>query len=149
MAKSSSFKSISQLKKKVLSDIHSKISEERSKTKIKNVNRMNVSKEVYSVYEPARFMRRADEGGLTDPSNIHVDPTIGLDNVTITLTNTTEPKGFDAAGKTSPFLAPVVEFGTGGNKPWEKPRPFMESTEEDLEEGRVIKNIIKEIDYIK
>ena len=57
--------------------------------------------------------------------------------------------GFDKAGMNSSFLAPVVEYGTDGEEPWEEPRPFMEATENELRNGELIKNIIKEIDYIK
>lgn len=142
-------KSIDELMKKVKGDISKKLAEERSLMKIKNVNRSSVSEEVYAVYNPIRYPRRADNGGLTDPDNITVMPSEVPFGVVLNITNDTAPKGFDKIGKESEFLAPIVEYGTGGRAPWQKPRPFMERTEEKLKNGNVIKNIIKEIDYIK
>ena len=142
-------KSIDELIKVVKSDIVKKLNEERSQTKIKDVNRRNVSREVYSVYTPVKYFLRADECGLTDPDNISVTPSENSSGITLTITNNTEPKGFDEIGGESDFLAPIIEYGTGGNRPWQKPRPFMRETENELKNGELIKNIIKEIDYIK
>lgn len=142
-------KSMKDLIKVVKKDVVKKFNEERVQTKIKNVNRLNVSKEVYSAYEPIRYPRRADDGGLTDPKNINVTASPTSTGVVINISNDTAPKGFDAIGVENDFLAPIIEYGTGGDKPWEQPRPFMESTEQELKRGNLIKNTIKEISYIK
>lgn len=142
-------KNVDDLIKKVKSDIVKKFNEERSQTRIKDVNRRHVSREVYAVYTPEFYKRRADNGGLTDPDNISVVPEESNSGVVLTISNNTRPIGFDKAGMNSSFLAPVVEYGTGGEDPWEEPRPFMEATENELRNGELIKNIIKEIDYIK
>ena len=142
-------KSTNDLIKKVKADIIKKLNEERSQNRIKDVNRRNISREVYAVYTPTTYPRRADDGGLTDPSNISVTPSESRNGIRLTISNDTEPKGFDEAGENSDFLAPIVEYGTGGKNPWEQPRPFMSATEQELKNGELIKNIIKEIDYIK
>ena len=142
-------RNVDDLIKKVKSDIVKKFNEERSQTRIKDVNRRHVSREVYAVYTPEYYKRRADNGGLTDPDNISVVPEESNSGVVLTISNNTIPIGFDKAGMNSSFLAPVVEYGTGGEEPWEEPRPFMEATENELRNGELIKNIIKEIDYIK
>lgn len=142
-------RNVDDLIKKVKSDIVKKFNEERSQTRIKDVNRRHVSREVYAVYTPEYYKRRADNGGLTDPDNISVVPEESNSGVVLTISNNTRPIGFDKAGMNSSFLAPVVEYGTGGEDPWEEPRPFMEATENELRNGELIKNIIKEIDYIK
>ena len=142
-------RNVDDLIKKVKSDIVKKFNEERSPTRIKDVNRRHVSREVYAVYEPEHYKRRADNGGLTDPDNISVVPEESNSGVVLTISNNTRPIGFDKAGMNSSFLTPVVEYGTGGEEPWEEPRPFMEATENELRNGELIKNIIKEIDYIK
>ena len=142
-------RNVDDLIKKVKSDIVKKFNEERSQTKIKDVNRRHVSREVYAVYTPEFYKRRADDGGLTDPDNISVVPEESNSGVVLTISNNTRPIRFDKAGQNSLFLAPVVEYGTGGEEPWEEPRPFMEATENELRNGELIKNIIKEIDYIK
>ena len=142
-------RNVDDLIKKVKSDIVKKFNEERSQTRIKDVNRRHVSREVYAVYTPEFYKRRADNGGLTDPDNISVVPEESNSGVVLTISNNTRPIGFDKAGMNSSFLAPVVEYGTDGEDPWEEPRPFMEATENELRNGELIKNIIKEIDYIK
>ena len=142
-------RNVDDLIKKVKSDIVKKFNEERSQTRIKDVNRRHVSREVYAVYTPEFYKRRADNGGLTDPDNISVVPEESNSGVVLTISNNTRPIGFDKAGMNSSFLAPIVEYGTGGEEPWEEPRPFMEATENELRNGELIKNIIKEIDYIK
>ena len=142
-------RNVDDLIKKVKSDIVKKFNEERSQTRIKDINRRNVNREVYAVYTPEFYKRRADDGGLTDPDNISVVPEESNSGVVLTISNNTRPIRFDKAGQNSLFLAPVVEYGTGGEEPWEEPRPFMEATENELRNGELIKNIIKEIDYIK
>ena len=142
-------RNMDDLIKKVKSDIVKKFNEERSQTRIKDVNRRHVSREVYAVYTPEFYKRRADNGGLTDPDNISVVPEESNSGVVLTISNNTRPIGFDKAGMNSSFLAPVVEYGTDGEDPWEEPRLFMEATENELRNGELIKNIIKEIDYIK
>ena len=142
-------RNVDDLIKKVKSDIVKKFNEERSQTRIKDVNRRHVSREVYAVYTPEFYKRRADNGGLTDPDNISVVPEESNSGVVLTISNNTIPIGFDKAGMNSSFLAPVVEYGTDGEDPWEEPRLFMEATENELRNGELIKNIIKEIDYIK
>ena len=67
----------------------------------------------------------------------------------IHISNNTAPKGFDKVGVESDFSAPIVEYGTGGDYRWQQPRPFMQSTEDELKRGDLIKSVIKEIDYIK
>ena len=135
--------------KRVKTDIIKKLNEERSQKRIKDVNRRNVAREVYAVYSPTKFGRRADNGGLTDPDNISVTSTEKNSGVTLTISNNTKPTGFDDIGRENDFLAPIVEYGTDGDKPWEQPRPFMAATEKELKNGELIKHIIKEIDYIK
>lgn len=142
-------KTVDELIKTVKRDIVNKFNEERVQTKIKNVNRSNVLKEVYSAYNPIRYPRRADRGGLSDLDNISVIPSKTDNGVVINISNNTEPKGFDGIGVENEFSAPIIEYGTGGNKPWEQPRPFMESTEQELRRGNLVKNTIKEISYIK
>ena len=142
-------RNIDDLIRVVKADIVKKFNEERSQTKIKDVNRKHVSREVYAVYRPIFYKRRADNGGLTDPDNISVISKESNSGVVLTISNNTKPIKFDKAGINSNFLAPVVEYGTGGEAPWETPRPFMEATENELRNGELIKNIIKEIDYIK
>ncbi len=143
-----SVKNVNQLIKKVKKDIYNKLSEERVQNKFKDVNRRNVASEVYAVYENTR-PRRADDGGLTDPDNISVLPSETANGVRLDISNNTEPRGFDEVGVNSDFLAPIVEYGTGGDARWQQPRPFMKSTEEELKRGDLITKVIKEIDYIK
>lgn len=143
-------KSLKDLQKIIKQDITKKLNENSSQTKIKNINRISVSKEVYSVYKPTKYLRRADDGGLTDPENINIYVNPTNTGVKLTLENTTKPKGFDFAGKNFEYLAPIVEYGIkNGKNIWEKPRPFMKNTADELQNKKVVSRIIKEIKYIK
>lgn len=149
---SNTVKSVDDLIRKVKKDIAKKLNEERSQTKIKNVNRRHVAEEVYEAYKPFKYPRRADDGGLTDEDNILVTTSETKNGVKLKMENITKPKGFDVDGRSSEFLAPIVEYGVaskGNGAAWQQPRPFMAATENELKKSSLIKDIIKEIDYIK
>jgi hypothetical protein len=94
----------------------------------------HIKSDVYAKYEPTQYSRRKEIGGLLDTENFQVED-LG-DGVEIT--NITED---DESGK---WIVPTIEYGTGYE--WEKsriykmqpyPRPFVENTKNDLENGKL------------
>jgi hypothetical protein len=143
-------KSIKDLKELVKNDIEKKIKSDSAQMKLKDVNRQSVINEVYKKYRPKQYIRRGDNRGLSDRRNINVVPVKIPDGVLILLYNTTIPTGYDSYGMENEFLTPIIENGLPNPEgPWDMPRPFMEDTEDKLMSGDTIKNIIKEIGYIK
>lgn len=146
-------KSLDELLRVVSKDIKSAIEKETSQTKIKKVMAGKVMSEVYSAYTPTFYKRRGarkGSGGLADTESMSVRVGMKKDGVFVNISNDSRPIGFDEAGRTNMYLDEIIEEGTGGEAPWEQPRPFMAETENELRDKEIIENIIKkEVGYIK
>lgn len=89
---------------------------------------------VYDQYEPKRYDRKREQGGLTDPANIET----GWEKKTMTLTVESvrwdwEPVPQDGRHE-GRLVAPVVESGRGYDFYSPGPRNFSKLTEQILEE---------------
>jgi hypothetical protein len=107
---------------------------------IKEVEREHVYKDVYSKYEPRRYERKMDDGGLSSIKNMDHDVKINGDSIELTITN----KRTDE--KTGKYIPYVVETGIGydytepdyPNPPYtyQNPRPFTKETIKDLQQHK-------------
>lgn len=124
------------------------------KKRLKQVNTKAVNRLVYRKYTPMFYIRRKTNGGLSDPKNITFDsPTYALNyetssaNCILQFHNVTRPnpinylppnhKLYGLKSKNgnfykTVFLSSMIEYGYGNKRhPWNKPRPFMDNTEEN------------------
>lgn len=131
---------------------------------VKNLESKNVNEIVYNSYSPQTYERDMLEGGLADTDNMHHNITSIGNSIDLTVENNTlNNPNYNPYNK-SPFeIAGLVEYGSNNgygyydypikNKNPEiynylKPRPFIEKTKQDLENGKAreifIKGLIKE-----
>ncbi|MBD5589195.1 hypothetical protein [Clostridium botulinum] len=122
---------------------------------IKEVESKVIDEVVYSVYEPKKYIRRYQGGGLGDTKNMVVKTVKHGNTIDINLTNETPinppDDGFvrnyrlDVA-VTKGGMMPYYEYGDEGEE-YVKPRPFNEKTEERLhitkEHEKAYKNAMK------
>ncbi|WP_372011317.1 hypothetical protein NBRC13296_12125 [Paenibacillus chitinolyticus] len=113
--------------------INSSLKEEISDLTVKTLQE-NMQKEVYDVYQPKKYDRAGYQGGLIDPSNIEVK----LDGNTLSL-ESMRPDG-------ERNVAEIVETGQGYTYNFEyagKPRPFTDTTREELRESNKLIHSMK------
>lgn len=98
---------------------------------VRDVQVRNINKTVYGRYVPKFYKRRFSDHGLTDRSNIRVNP---RGKMGITMTNITRgnPR---YGGDTRMRIAESIEFGTGVMAPIGA-RPFMKETYRDLRKNK-------------
>ncbi len=98
----------------------------------------HIQNDAYSQYAPTSYVRKYDQGGLIDDSNIE---TIMIDDNTLKVENIRKDE------ETGRLVTPVVEYGKGYYTDWlDKkigPRPFVNNTFIELKNG-VAKEALKE-----
>lgn len=141
------FKNLAQVEKyyrEVMEDI---IRNELRKT-ITDVWLEEQEKRVYNVYEPSEYERR-DEGGLSDPDNIHMMVEEGTNRIMATLVNVTKGNPSNSGKrdtdtshfplKDSEYLNPYIEsqseFDRKKGGGFLSPRPYTEFAVESLIQG--------------
>lgn len=132
----------SYIKEQIASSLSSDVAES-----VKEVERNMIQKDVFAVYDPFSYERRAS-GGLDDISNmVTSEPTIIGNQIILSISNVTT--GYN---ETNFYIAPLVEYGDSaynsdvgqGEYTWKynregtamkflKPRPFNEDTINELE----------------
>jgi len=124
---------------------------------VKQLESENVKEVVYE-YTPKEYMRREDNGGLSDINNMSHDVISGGNMVVLSVDNNTMSNpDYNPHGKPPFELAGLIEYGDGngygeydyyGSSDYLKPRKFIEKTKQDLESGKardiLIKGLIKE-----
>jgi hypothetical protein len=121
------------------------------KKRLKQVNTKTVNRLVYRKYNPMFYIRRKNNGGLSDPKNITFDtPTYELNHQNFTVNcilqfhNITRPNPIKYLPFMNPFkdtehngfyktafLSSMIEHGYGlVQYPWNKPRAFMDNKKE-------------------
>lgn len=111
----------------------------------KQLMKEHIETDVYDQYSPSLYIRRAENGGLLDDNNFLIEKI--EDGVSITNIDTDD--GYSAeyyddwSSDPNTWLAPIIEYGQGYNwsnsKIYKKqpfPRPFVENTQTDLNNGK-------------
>ena len=125
---------------------------------VKQLESKNVKEVVYSEYSPKEYLRREDNGGLSDINNMSHDVISGGNMVVLSVDNNTMSNpDYNPYDKPLFELAGLVEYGDGngygeydyyGSPDYLKPRRFIEKTKQDLESGKaryiLIQGLIKE-----
>lgn len=144
-----SFNSIEDLMAYVKKDIANTVV--KKSVVIEDIMLDKIQRNVYDAYTPKTYERRYDNGGLYDRKNIQVTAMPTGNGVDISITNNTIADGWDKGE----YLDSIIEFGTAlegddSVPDYAKPRPFIEPTEEEINEKNVIQKILKEnLNYIK
>lgn len=150
MRKSKDFNSIEELVMYALSDMATVLKVDVVE-EIKDIEKEKIQENVYDVYEPSRYERRYDNEGLRDKNNIKGEVSIIGNEVLLEVTNDTlvSKDSFDSPQGT--YLDEIIEYGMPPYRhPYDKPRPFIQPTIEELEEKNIIEKILKSrLDYIK
>lgn len=111
---------------------------------VQEVELQHINEDVISVYDPKIYVRR-DTRGIEDPANIVASPVkdgvLTVENITqFNPDYETENHGYGLVG--------LIEYGDGWNgyhyeypnsgskKPYNKPRPFIENTRDDLSKNK-------------
>lgn len=112
---------------------------------VKDVMTDHIIQDVYDVYEPKKYYRRYNDGGLLDPDNIIAamgnDGELLVQNITQGFDNYYDYKQhkYVNSENANEFLTPIIETGEGYDiHGWEYdgvPRPFMQNTHDDLEQN--------------
>lgn len=103
---------------------------------VKSVMKDEIEKEVYIKYNPRKYKREMDDGGLTDEDNINVQL---IDETTLVV----ESSRYDGTRNVSE----IVETGKGYmyNFPYAGvPRPFTESTIERIQSEEIHMRTLKD-----
>jgi len=113
---------------------------------IRDVMLENIEETVYDTYEPFQYDRRHEKEGLSDPSNIGgviVNGELQVFNATAGNSYISNNGNYSISQNTGQYLAPIIEYGQGydfssenGDKGYEKPRPFVENTREELKQTK-------------
>lgn len=138
------FKSLKALKEYLEKSVETALKDEPPKA-VKNLMIKHILRDVYMVYQPRRYQRRLNNGGLLDEKNIIIDPkdhnTVEIYN--ITKRNTIYTNDYTAGQM---YLTPVIEFGhevaeekgyrgytyPNSYKEYYKKRPFISNTRKSL-----------------
>ena|SRR5690625_1813083 len=115
-------KLFSHIKKQVSDTLNNEVKE----TTVNHL-KINIEQEVYDKYEPSRYVRLRDQGGLLDDRNIFQE-LVSPD--TLSVRSIRSDRGKDVAN--------IIETGKGYTWDWTvgtlpPPRPFHYQTFEDLE----------------
>lgn len=153
-----SFNSLNELNAYILSKVQ-KATEISVANDVKQLESKNVNDIVYSSYSPRMYERDMLEGGLADTDNMHHDIATGINSVELTVENKTLNNPDYNPYNKSPFeIAGLVEYGSDNgygyydyprrNKDPEvytylQPRPFIEKTKQDLEDGKAREFYVK------
>ena len=123
------FSSLKEMEKYIQDKINQSLKDDVAPV-VKEIMSAEVQNTVYSVYEPKRYERRYDNGGLMSENNMKAIP---IKDGVIAISNETPFNGKNYSGKS---LTEVVVTGEGYtyDYPYEynQPRDFIEATREDL-----------------
>lgn len=121
---------------------------------IRDVMLNNIEETVYDTYEPSQYKRRYEKEGLSDPSNIGgviVNGELQVFNATAGNPDIYINGKRDVSQNDGDYLAPIIEYGKGydfssenGNNGYEKPRPFVENTREELKQTKAHVKALKQ-----
>jgi len=122
-------------------------------TEVKQLESDNVKEVVYNTYTPREYIRRGDNGGLSDLTNIKHEIFSGGNMVVLNVENNTMSNQNYNPNNKDPFaLAGLVEYGDGsgygeydfmGSSDYLKPRKFIEKTKQDLQNGKAKEILVK------
>lgn len=146
----SSFKDIEKaIQAKIDKSLNGKVKET-----VKEVMIKNIQETVYDSYEPLDYQRRYGNDGLLDPSNIGgytIDNTLVVFNATLANPYIFIEDDIYKSKNEGDYLTPIIEYGQGydfhsvkGNRGYEKPRPFIENTREELKQTKAHVKSLKE-----
>ena len=117
--------------------------------KVKEVMLEHIETDVYNAYEPKTYLRRGNNGGLSDPDNIVVqreyDGAISIENVTVGREFYFQDREPIRSNNADRPLTPIIETGKGYDY-WSKafPRPFVNNTVDEIVQEKIIENTLKE-----
>jgi len=126
--------------------------------KVKDVMVKHIEDDVYSKYTPSRtsqnsYDRRGIDEGLADPSNIGgvmVGDTLEVFNATVGNPDITINDVTYQSQNEGEYLTPIIEYGQGydfsndGNSGYEKPRPFVKNTRDELKQTKTHVKALKQ-----
>ena len=117
--------------------------------KVNEVMLEYIETDVYNAYEPKTYLRRGNNGGLSDPDNIVVqreyDGAISIENVTVGREFYFQDREPIRSNNADRPLTPIIETGKGYDY-WSKafPRPFVNNTVDEIVQEKIIENTLKE-----
>ena len=122
-------------------------------SEVKQLESENVKAVVYDTYSPKQYIRREDNGGLSDVNQMKSETFSGGNMVVLNVENNTMSNQNYNPNNKDPFpLAGLVEYGDGsgygeydymGSSDYLKPRPFIEKTKQDLQNGKAKEILVK------
>lgn len=117
--------------------------------KIKDIELKHIKSDVYDAYLERKYVWRTSYG-IDDPDNIIIEDgkaTINGNEIEMSVVNEAYPVG---ATRDFEYLDEMLEYGTGIDTPYGRPRPFIQNTENEIRENNIVEKILKqELDYIK
>lgn len=116
---------------------------------IKKTELEHIKSDVYDVYPERKYVWRT-ENGIDDPDGIVMEnggaKIIG-NEIELSIVNEAYPVGVT---NTYEYLDELLEFGVGIDTPYGRPRPFIENTEIEIKESKLVEKCLKEeLDYIE
>ena len=139
-----------------LQELHNEIMKRVNKSlqkdvgeKVKEIMLEHIEEDVYNAYEPETYVRRGDNGGISDPENIIIkaefDGAISIENITVGREFYFDNREPVRSKNADSYITPIIERGRGYDY-WSKsfPRPFIKNTAEELKKSNVIKETLKE-----
>lgn len=143
-----SFDSVKDLFNSVKDDISEVLSNDVFE-EIREVELSHIKSDVYDAYPQRKYKWRTTDG-IDDPDNIVIEggkAKVTGNNIEISVINEALP-----VNKSEPYdlLDELLEYGTGINTPYGRPRPFVRNTEKEIEENNILEKVLKEeLDYIE
>lgn len=137
------FRSLKTLNAYIKKQINDSLKEEVLEA-VKDVELDHISDDVLGAYNPIEYARR-DTRGIDDPANIIAAPP--RDGI-LEVENVTQFNPGYGSDNTGYGLVGLIEYGNGwngynyeyphpgGRKPFNKPRPFIQNTKEDLKNNK-------------
>lgn len=118
--------------------------------KVKQLQSENVERVVYDAYTPNYYVRRENNGGLSDVRNMeHISDIVGNSVLMVVHNLTMSNESYLPTGETPFEIAGVIEYGRGSgmgiyNYPYGteaskflKARQFIKKTQDDLDNGKL------------
>jgi len=143
---------------KILQEKITKALENEVTNKVKDVMVKHIEDDVYSKYTPNpnsqnSYDRRGVNEGLADASNIGgvmVSDTLEVFNAAVANPDIyIDGNAYQSQNK-GEYLTPIIEYGQGydfsndGNSGYEKPRPFVKNTRDELKQTKVHVKALKQ-----
>lgn len=142
------FKDINSLLDALQAEINKALRDEVAKITVQTMNEA-VKEDVYSSYDPTLYIRREEDGGLSDTRNMTVE-LIGNDTISITNDTRGNDDYSNTEGWDSGAIDGIIVTGHGYN--WSKskiyklqpfPRDFYAGTVARLRKGNLLVNTLK------